>query len=734
MNKIFQKYKDDYRHIICTTAALVSAAVGHFFPNSIPRLLESIRDLFTSVLYYIVEIFSRKTNMVYPTVVQRQEWQFAPEVWKPIKFLPASFDEFLIFWVNYWSLVFNITYFKAYLQLLYDGMFYLTRFMMVLLPLVLLLYLEINNIKNEHCTDRNKKSKPLVIFEKFLFNIVHPAIAWCRALVYFLIDNSYYLVVLFIIWGMHFNLFSIFVSALAYYFYFTSSWNLLGIYTQLLKLQTDLTPVIRFFPGIVWIVVAFLILVKCSHNYAEDQIYYFKRCNTAFLRGRGISTIFSGKMGMGKTKLMTGVALLLQEMIFNDMYDVMIKYDHYFPNFPWIKLIDDLRSKIDNHKIVDLISARKYANGLRQRFCYITKNYDIGEYEAYCEKHKSLNPEILFGYDFLSYAVEYNNALRVIDIFDAIEEYACAYYTFTIKTTLLFANYSIRSDSVLLDNGNMPFRDNSIFSRDVFNQDKYSRFAHIIEMDMLRLGRKMVSNNERARTLLPGIYVQSEKDKERKNTLELKEIKSNVDEANQKNDLQNATEMMSRHANTVDYKSLVYHLADLQREDALGAGSRDLAEVITIVEKSDMEPVLPFYSPFWIYDVVFKFIRNHWISFYRSYIINRSDQTLLVYLAKNIYSFMANYHEKIVNTYGVQKLTLQIKNGEAVSVDYWRSCAILELSNRYSTDCLKGVFEPAVPNKMHIDDYEMYKGIIATPEELGKQHSYFQNDIKKMKG
>ena len=28
----------------------------------------------------------------------------------------------------------------------------------------------------------------------------------------------------------------------------------------------------------------------------------------------------------------------------------------------------------------------------------------------------------------------------------------------------------------------------------------------------------------------------------------------------------------------------------------------------------------------------------------------------------------------------------------------------------------------------------MYSGILATPEELEQQNSYFQNDIKKMKG
>ena len=55
-------------------------------------------------------------------------------------------------------------------------------------------------------------------------------------------------------------------------------------------------------------------------------------------------------------------------------------------------------------------------------------------------------------------------------------------------------------------------------------------------------------------------------------------------------------------------------------------------------------------------------------------------------------------------------------------------------SERYRTDCLKSIFISVPPNTKHIDDFEMYEGILATPEELAKQNSYFQNDIRKMKG
>ena len=85
----------------------------------------------------------------------------------------------------------------------------------------------------------------------------------------------------------------------------------------------------------------------------------------------------------------------------------------------------------------------------------------------------------------------------------------------------------------------------------------------------------------------------------------------------------------------------------------------------------------------------------------------------------------------------MQTLTLEIQSGRldgSVKVDKWRIMTKKDRSNRYRTDCLQGVFESYKPNEMHVDDFIMYANELATQEELQKQNSYFQNDIKKMKG
>ena len=54
-------------------------------------------------------------------------------------------------------------------------------------------------------------------------------------------------------------------------------------------------------------------------------------------------------------------------------------------------------------------------------------------------------------------------------------------------------------------------------------------------------------------------------------------------------------------------------------------------------------------------------------------------------------------------------------------------------ANRYSTDCLAGIFERrAEQNNVGIDDLPEYAGSRATWDELQAQHSHFQNDMERV--
>lgn len=732
VKRLFNLFKQDYRHVICFVITFISIELGFLFPNAIPRLLESLRDLVTSIFYYCIEIFVDGANPIAPTVTNLQNWRIAPEIWEPIKLFPSSLEEFFSFWARYFELVFTKEYIIAYFRFIGDFFYYGSRILLALMPLVLVVWLKIKQCKNKYVTERNKKSKPLITFEKFYFKVVFNVIGWCKDFIDFCRDNFGYVKVWLLLFAVYFNVFSIIISAIAYYLYFVSSWNVFSLYTQILKAQVDLTPVIRFIPGIIWLTVAYLIYNHYCRSLAFQRLYYAERCNRAFLRDRGIVTVVFGAMGTGKTQLITAMARSAEIEMYDQAYKIMLEKDLMFPNFPWQVFRDRLKKQIDDRKVVDLESCEKWVRGREQNFAYLFNKYSLDEYKEMLARYPGMR-DITCGYDIEHYAMTYNDELKISTLFDALVAYAQAYMLFTVQTTLIFSNYSIRVDSIIDDIGNFPIRNSDFFHREPKLIEAHQKHSHIIDFDMLRLGRKL----QHTLKLSPGVYVVTEIDKERKNALELKEYKIKDDETNQKNDLFNACLMMCRHAAIIDNKVFIRIICDLQRPEAWGAGGRELGEVIYIADKGNLEPVLPFFSPYWIFQGIFEWIRSKWDDFYSVYIVNRSDMTLFVYIAKNIIAKISNYYDKQNGLFGKQTLRLEIQSGTlegAVKTDKWHILTKKDRSNVYRTDCLNSVFDLSEPNTMHIDDFICYAGSLATQDETAKQNSFFQNDIRKMKG
>ena len=67
---------------------------------------------------------------------------------------------------------------------------------------------------------------------------------------------------------------------------------------------------------------------------------------------------------------------------------------------------------------------------------------------------KRRNRAHTFGYDFERYEITYNDELKIIELYDAIEDYACAYFVYTVETSLIISNYSVRTDAMMEDLGN----------------------------------------------------------------------------------------------------------------------------------------------------------------------------------------------------------------------------------------------------------------------------------------
>lgn len=243
--------------------------------------------------------------------------------------------------------------------------------------------------------------------------------------------------------------------------------------------------------------------------------------------------------------------------------EILQNNDMKFPYFPWILFEKELQKCMEYGTVYNLATVKEWVKLKRRRF----------------ERHGNATRQ-LYGYDICRYGYEYDDALKTSTLFDVLETYAQAYFIYVIESSLIVANYSIRTDNAQMDNGNFP-----LWLTDFFPdcRRENSRHAHILDFDVLRLGKKVLENNPNAGSFEFGVVCITKIGKERGNNLELKEVKKGTDEANQKNDLFNSWLKMCRHSATVDNYPFIKVFTDEQRPESWGADARDLCDVVHIV-------------------------------------------------------------------------------------------------------------------------------------------------------
>ena len=730
--RIFQKLCEvDYRHYICWTITIGFLGCAFIFQNALPRLAETVRDLGLSIAYYFCELVC-DVNPIRVTVTQMPSWQFAPSRFEPLKLLPYTWEEFKALWCEYWRIWATWDNAEAYIAFLGDVMYYLSKGILVVMPLVLCFWLWMGRYTSVENTKRGVESKQLKRWRRFTFKVYNPIVCWIREFFSF-VNSSNYKPFWIFLWVIYFNVAALAVAFLAYYLYFISSFDMLSLYGQALKLMVDLAPIVRFIPVALWVIIGFWVLNAICRAHAKSELEHCERMNRGFINERGVVTIVYGPMGVGKTSMLTSMALSEEVNLRDQALEILLECDIMFPSFPWDNLRDEIKIGMEKKELVDVPSIRRWVNTRREKFSRL----DCSWCKWWRRQVRKRNlVDVSFGYDFEHYALDYNDELKITKLYDAIEDYACAYFIYAVETSLIISNYSVRTDAIKEDLGNFPIWNHDFFERDPRLMDAYSRHAHIIDFDMLRLGKRMVEDNPNRNAFGFGVYVISEIDKERKNALELKETKIKEEVCNQRNDLFNSCLKMSRHACVIANRVFLKIFVDLQRPEDWGAGGREVGEVVYIKEKGDMVALLPFFSPFWLCEGVFKWLKKKYDGFYLEYIHKRADGTLFVHLLKTIMSKLDNHYRKINNGLGCQVLDLELESGrmdgEAQKRKFYRMPK-KDYSKRYSTNCLSAIFEGDAVNTVSIADFVEYANIMATSEELAMQNSHFQEDIRKMK-
>ena len=689
---------------VLITAAFALLAV-FVFSDSYLRFGESVKDFGLSVGYYFCTLFGIEHNIV-PSVTEYSsvmDWSIL---------LPSDLEGFTSQSKSFFALLIDGENFASYWAKVGDVMLVLLKVVAIMLPCLLILGLVIWRLYKSGNTKHNKDTVPLKVFKSFSRCLYQPLKRTVLSYRDFLTEHRAVWILWAVMWAFHLNAASIVTGFLAYYFYFVLSFDVANLYVQVCKLFIDLQVIFRYFP---WWCIAFICWLLFDHwrkSIALNRLRHFEARNCGFINELPIVSMACGSMGKKKTTLITDMVLSQEVMFRQKALEILQQNDMKFPYFPWIAFEDELRRCMEHGTVYNLASVKAWIALKRSRFL----------------RHRNAQTQ-LYGYDYARYGTTFDDSLKISRLFEVLETYAQAYFIYVIHSSLIVANYSVRTDNLMADNGNFPMWLTDFFPK---RRRTQSRHAHILDFDVLRLGRKVLENNPKAGSFEFGVVGITEIGKERGNNLELKEVKKGADDTNQKNDLFNSWLKMCRHSATVDNFPFIKVFTDEQRPESWGADARDLCDVVHIVSSGNTRLTLPFYT---IEEMISEWMFNRFISLYYDFRFRRGDNTLLVHILKSVTAWLWRRNLRIYNRYGYSILKIEKErgtmDGKTENKKYYLMSAKI-YAQRFSTDCFSDYFnDMAGKSGMGLMDYLEYTTEKATVEELKMQNSYFINGLYK---
>ena len=687
--------------IVTVVISVIFLGLTAIFWQSYVRFGETCKDFGLSAVYYVCELFGIDYSFT-PTVTEYSgvlQWEIL---------LPDDWDGFTASAKEYFALFISGENFAGYWAKVGDVMLVAAKVIAVILPCVIVLLLVVVRMYRQGNTKHNQDTKPLRVFKvisKYTYQPIKRAMLSYRE---YLSEHKGIWVCWIILGVFHLNLASIVTGFFAYYFYFVLSFDVANLYVQVCKLFIDLQVIFRHFPWWSIVTVCWLLFNRWRKNIALNRLRHYEARNCGFINELPIVSMACGSMGKRKTTLITDMVLSQEVMFRQKALEILQNNDMKFPYFPWVKFEDELRRCMEHGTVYNLASVKTWVALKRSRFI----------------RHRNAQTQ-LYGYDYAHYGTTFDDSLKISRLFEVLETYAMAYFIYVIHSSLIVANYSIRTDNVLLDNGNFPLWLTDFFPK---NRRTESRHAHILDFDVLRLGKKVIENNPRAGSFEFGVVAITEIGKERGNNLELKEVKKGAEDTNQKNDLFNSWLKMCRHSATVDNFPFIKVFTDEQRPESWGADARDLADIINIASCGELRLALPFYT---IEEMISEWAFNRFLSLYYDFRFRRGDNTLLVHILKSVVSWLWRRNLRIYNRFGYSILKIEKErgtmDGKTENKKYYLMNAKI-YAKRFSTDCFSDYFNDlARHSHVGLMDYLEYATEKASVAELRVQNSYFIN-------
>lgn len=692
---------------IALTVALSIAFIllGAFvFRVAYCRTFEALIDLYGSFKYYFCVLFGFETEVL-PSVTDYSK------VMNRMVILPSDFESFKVNATTYFSILFSKENFLSWLSEIRAKVSIWARGLTIFLPCIVVLIIVVKRIYATPNTRHNKDTFPLRVYKTVTRYTTEPLKRFVRQYAAFVKEHNFIWIIWLVIWVFNLNFATIIIGFFAYYFYFAVSFDFGSIYTQVVKLIIDLQVVVKYVPFWVILIFIWLLFERWRRNLALAKLRRMENSNRGFINDLPIVSMTCGSMGKKKTTIITDMTLSQEIMFRNVAYGKLQETDMKFPNFGWIAFEMELRKCMEHGTVYNLATVKEWVKLKRSRY----------------EKHHDDSLQ-LYGYDSKRYGLYYRDGLKTSYIFDVLSTYAQLYFVYVIQSSLIVANYSIREDNRLIDGGNFPVWNTDFFSK----TPRPSRHAHILDFDILRLGKKVLENNPNAGSFEFGVVAITEVGKERGNNLELKEVKKGTEETNQKNDLFNSWLKMSRHSATIDNYPFIKVFTDEQRPSSWGADARELCDIVHIVSSGNTRLALPFFT---IEEMLNEWLFNWFINLYDDFRFNRGDNTLLIYLLKKVTAF---FYKRIViayNNYGYSISNIEKERGTRDGKTEKKKYYLMHkkiYSQRFSTDCFSDYFNDIAKNtKIGLNDYMEYQTEKATVTELKMQNSYFINALYK---
>lgn len=668
------------------------------FGISYKRLYEAIIDLYGGFLYYIRVLFGFETNGL-PSVTDYSK------IIDSVTILPSDINGFKSNAATYFRTLVSKENFLSWLGATGQKASVLVKVLSILLPCILVLIIAVKRLYAKGNNNHNVDTIPLRVFKKISAVTYQPTKRFICSYIEFLSNHNWIWISWLVMWVFHLNLASIVIAFFAYYFYFAVSFDFVGIYTQIVKLVRDLQPFFRFFPWWGLVIIACVLFERFRKKIAINRLRHFEARNCGFINELPIVTMACGSMGKKKTTLITDMALSQEVMFRQKALEILQNADMKFLYFPWICFEKELQKCMEYYTVYNLATVKEWVAKKRNRY----------------EKHGGETGQLYF-YDEKRYGTIYRDGLKESNIFDVLETYAQAYFVYVIESSLIVSNYAIRTDNAMIDNGNLPMWVTDFFMDDV----RPDGFSHILDFDVLRLGKKVLENNPQAGSFEFGVVAITEIGKERGNNLELKEVKKVTNETNQKNDLFNSWLKMCRHSATIDNFPFIKVFTDEQRPESWGSDARDLCEILTIISAGEQRLALPFYS---LEEMAVEWLYGQFIGLYADFRFRRGDNTLLVYILKTIAARLWKRYITIRNKYGYSILSVSKQAGTMDGKSKRKKYYLMNrkiYSRRFTTDCFSDYFNDlAKKSAVGLNDYISYKTEKATVAELKKQNSYF---------